>query len=85
MRTTVDLDAALLKRLRLEARRRGVTVKELLATALRRGLEEPVTDARPYRLRPARLGTPRMDLHKALALADALEDEEIVRDLHLRK
>lgn len=86
MRTTVDLDPALLKRLRVEARRRGVTVKELLAIALRRGLEEPAA-SRPFRMRTMRLGQAQagVNLDKALAVAHTLEDEETVRDLRLRK
>ena len=45
------------------------------------------TKARRYRVRPAALGgvIGRVDLHKALRLADALEDREIARKLALRK
>ena len=41
----------------------------------------------PYRLKPVRLGgvMPGVDIHKALRLAAALEDEEIARELELRK
>jgi hypothetical protein len=88
MRTTVDLDAHLLKRLRAEAQRRGVTFKELLSGVLRRGLEEQPA-ARPgrYRCPTFAMGAPRMsiDLDKALGMAAGLEDEEIVRELALRR
>lgn len=87
MRTTVDLDATLLKRLRVEARRRGVTVKELLATLLRRGLEERPAATRRYRCPTFSLGAPLggANLDKALSIAAQLEDDENARDLALRK
>jgi hypothetical protein len=86
MRTTVDIDPHLLKRLRTEAHRRGVSFKELLNRALHRGLEErPEGATRPYRCPGFDMGTPRRPLDKALALADALEDDEIARELTLRK
>lgn len=40
---------------------------------------------RPYREQAHSLGAPRVGLDKALALAAALEDEEILRELTLRK
>lgn len=86
MRTTIDLDPHLLKRLRAEAHRRGVSFKELLTRVLRRGLEErPGPEATPYRCPTFPMGAPSRPLDKALALADALEDEEIARELTLRK
>lgn len=86
MRTTVDLDKSLLRRLRIEARKRGVTVKELLATLLQRGLEATPDTPRPYRAPTFDMGTPRVtNFDKALGLAATLEDEEIARELALRK
>lgn len=87
MRTTVDLDPALLKRLRVEARRRGLTVKEFLAILLRRGLDERPAPRAPYRCPTFSMGDPgsRANLDKALGLAGDLEDEETLRDLALRK
>lgn len=87
MRTTVDLDASLLKRLRVEARRRGTTVKELLSTLLQRGLEERPVARNAYRCPTFSMGSPAYgaDLDKAHRLASQLEDEETVRDLSLRK
>jgi hypothetical protein len=88
MRTTVDLDTQLLKRLRAEARRRGVSFREVLTGAIRRGLQpaDP-TDVRPYQVPTFSLGAPRppFDSDKALAAADALEQDEIARKLALRK
>ena len=39
MRTTIDLDPHLLKRLRDEAHHRNVSLKDLLTSVLQRGLE----------------------------------------------
>lgn len=88
MRTTVDLDTALLKRLRIEARKRGVTVKELLATALRRGLDAAPESA-PSRYHPLtfHLGAPLpgVDIDKAMSIANALDADEVARKLGMRK
>ncbi len=86
MRTTVDLDPALLEQLRLEAVRRGTTVKALLNTVIRAGLTARVSEpAAVYRVEPVSMGEPRFDLTKALAVATALEDDEHLRDLQQRK
>lgn len=86
MRTTVHIENYLLKRLRAEAHRRGVSFKEFLNRVLHRGLQErPAKGATPYRCPTFALGTPLRPLDKALALADALEDEEVARELTLRK
>lgn len=86
MRTTVDIESHLLKRIRAEAHRRGVSFKQFLNRALHRGLEEwPGSETTPYRCPTFAMGTPLRPLDKALALADVLEDEEIARELTLRK
>jgi len=87
MRTTVDIEAPLLKRLRLEAHRRGVSFKDLLQGLIRRGLQERPANRVPYRVPSRAMGKPdsRIRLDKALAIASALEDEEITRELSLRK
>jgi hypothetical protein len=86
MRTTVDLDPHLLKRLRTEAHRRGVSFKALLTRVLQRGLEDrPAAAATPYRCPEFSMGAPQLPLDRALALADALENEEVARELPLRK
>jgi hypothetical protein len=88
MRTTVDLDPHLLKRLRAEAHRRGIPFKELLTTILQRGLEDrPAGSRARYRCPTYAMGEPlaSLNLDKALNIAAALEDQEIVRKLRLRK
>lgn len=86
MRTTVDLDPYLLNRLRDEAHRRGVAFKDLLNAVVRRGLERPpAARPKPYRCPAFSLGPPLRPLDKALAIADALEEDEVGRELTLRK
>ena len=88
MRTTVDIDEGLLKRLRDEAHRRGVPFKQLLNRVLRRGIDPaPARRAKPYRCPTFDLGKPSPTVHldKALRLAGVLEDEETARELERRK
>lgn len=82
----MDIDGPLLKQLREEAHRRGVSFKDLLNRVLRRGLEErPRGRAAPYRCPAFAMGAALRPIDKALALADALQDEEDTRELALRK
>jgi hypothetical protein len=86
MRTTVDIELPLLRRLRAEARRRGISFKALLQGILRRGLEERRPVGR-YRMPTFSMGIPERGetLDKALALSALLEDHEVIRELTLRK
>ena len=86
MRTTVDIEPGLLKRLRHEALRRGVPFKHLLNRLLRHGLEAPsAAAARRYQCPTFAMGAPTGSLDKALGLAAALEAEEVAREIALRK
>lgn len=86
MRTTVDIDPQLLEQLRLESVRRGVSVKALLNAVIRAGLSSRVAESRPkYVVRTADMGEPLIDLTHALRVAEALEDEEHLRELQRRK
>jgi Ribbon-helix-helix protein, copG family len=87
MRTTVTLDPDLAQKLRSLARERGISFKEALNSALRRGLSSGGQGAnRPYRLPSRRLGLRAgIDLDHALRLAGELEDAETIRKLELRK
>ena len=85
MRTTVTLDEDLAQQVRQRMRERGAGFKETINELLRRGLRstDPVV---PYETPVFTMGVRvGVDLDKALALAAALEDEEVVRKLDLRK
>lgn len=85
----MTIDDKLAKRLKAVAYRSGKSFKEVVNETLRAGLavKAAPTEAKPYRLEPASLGgvVPGINLDKALHLADALEDEELARKLHMRK
>lgn len=89
MRTTLTLDERIAKALKDAAHRTGKSFKQVVNEALRAGLAAGHAGAksRRYRVKPAALGgvLGGVDLHKALRLADVLEDQEIVRKLALRK
>ena len=88
MRTTIDIAPHLLKRLRDEAHRRGLSLKEMLDRALQLGLRDRVpARATTYRCPTFALGSTvgADNLDRALAIASALEDEETVRELSRRK
>ena len=81
-RTTLTLDDAVDSEIRRLALERGTSVKALTNEALRAGLAVLVQGepAKRYRVKPASLGAPPpgLDLVKALALADELEDAELI-------
>ena len=86
MRTTVTLDADVAAKLKAAARQQGISFKQALNQAVRAGLGPARRSGRrftqptqPMSLRPG------VNLDKALLLAAALEDEELVRKLELRK
>lgn len=88
MRTTVDIDADLLDRVRGESTRSGRSFREELNRAIHRGLSaaRPRSDE-PYLTPTFDLGPVRegVDLNKAISLAGPLADDETVRKLSLRK
>lgn len=88
VRTTVRLDDELLERLKAQARKEKVSLTRLLNRTLQAGLQAGGARRRSqpaYRERAHAMGVPRLTLDKALSLAAALEDDEIVRELALRK
>ena len=88
MRTTVRVDDDVLDRLKAQARKEKVSLTRLLNRALKAGLDAGGARRRKqpaYRERVHAMGAPRVALDKALALASTLEDEEIVRELTVRK
>jgi hypothetical protein len=85
-RTTVTLDPDVLEQLKELARRRKVSFKVALNSAVRAGLAAERGGRRPFKVEARPLGLrPDIDLTKALQLAADLEDEEIIRKLELRK
>ena len=86
MRTTVTLDPDVLEQVKSLARRRNLSFRAALNDAIRAGLAAERGGSRRYTLpaRPMRL-RPGIEMTHALRMADALEDEEVVRKLQLRK
>jgi predicted DNA-binding ribbon-helix-helix protein len=89
MRTTLTIEDRIARDLKQIAHRSGKPFKVVVNETLRAGLaagEEPAKPKR-YRLRPVSLGGVRrgINLDKALALADSLEDEELAYKTELRK
>ncbi len=87
MRTTVTLDPDVERALKAAMRSRGISFKRAVNEAIRTGLLKP--GSRPKRRfvqKTYSLG-PEQNFRweKALATADAIEDEEIIRKLALRK
>ena len=88
MRSTVRIEDDLMVELRARASEEGISLTRLLNRVLRVGMAAPKRDrseARPYRQRTFAMGQPLVDLDKALALSDRLEEEEAARKLSLRK
>ncbi len=76
MRTTVTLDDDTAALVRQRMRERGLTFKQALNDSIREG----VRGERPtFRTEVARMGRPTVNLDRALQLAAALEDDELVR------
>ncbi len=88
MRTTLTIDDQLMTELKERAYRQNVPLKQVVNQVLRRGLEADAPGAarKPFRGKTFAMGQPLVpSLDKSLAIASALEDEEIARKLALRK
>jgi hypothetical protein len=86
MRTTITLDPDVAEQLKALAHQRNLSFKEALNRTVRAGLAAERGGSRPYKMPTRPMGLrPGVDLTHALQLAAALEDEEIVRKLQLRK
>ena len=82
MRSTVRIDDDLMTALRARAQVEGLSLTRMLNRTLRAGLAASVRSRNErgrYEEATVRMGRPRFDLDKALALAAGLEDEEIIR------
>jgi hypothetical protein len=88
MRTTLTIDDGVAKALKELAHRSNKPFKQVVDETLRAGLRAAqARPSRPYKLKPASLGgaLPGINLDRALALADALEDQELAAKMQLRK
>ena len=87
MRTTVTLDPDVEQLLRSTMKERGVSFKEALNQSIRAGaLKERQGRARRFTQQTFSMGSEQhFRWDKAMAVADAMEDEELVRRLSLRK
>ena len=86
MRTTVTLDPDVAAKLKAVARERGISFKQVLNTAVRIGLGAERRGTRVFKQYARPMGLrPGVSLDKALQLAGALEDDELVRRLQRRK
>jgi predicted transcriptional regulator len=88
MRTTIRIDDELLGKLKEEARKQKLSLTRVLDRTLRAGMHaspSPRRSRRRYREQTFRMGVPTVALDKALSLAAALEDKEIIRKMMLRK
>lgn len=86
MRTTLTLDSDLADKLKEQARRQGVSFKEIVNSNLRRGLAAGDAPASPYKLKPRPMRAKRgLELDQARDLADRLEDEEVLRKTSVGK
>jgi hypothetical protein len=86
MRTTITLDPDVQALLRTTMKERGVSFKEALNSAVRAGLTNTRTRRRSFTQKAFSLGRDQdFRWDKALALAAAIEDEELGRKLALRK
>jgi hypothetical protein len=88
MRSTVRIDDDLMMELKERARREKVSQTRILNRLLREGIRasrgrQAKKDL--YKEVTIAMGTPRVELDKALALSADFDDEEILRKMALRK
>ncbi len=86
MRTTITLDPDVEQMLKNALRERDVTFKEVVNDAIRAGLKGPTGKRTRFRQRTFALGTRKnFSWDKALEMASAIEDEELIRKMAQRK
>jgi hypothetical protein len=88
MRSTVRIDDDLMMELKERARRENVSQTRMLNRLLREGIKASRGGRAKkslYQETTVAMGTPRVDLDKALALAADFDDEEMLRKMALRK
>ena len=86
MRTTVAIDPDVQLMLRAAMKERGLSFKDALNLAVRAGLSVPTYARSRFVQRSFAMGAARsFRWDKALAAADAIEDEELRRTIAFRK
>jgi len=86
MRTTITLDPDVEQMLKSVVREREVTFKKAVNDALRAGLKGATGKRTRFRQRTVSLGTGKgFSWDKALAMASAIEDEELIQKMALGK
>jgi hypothetical protein len=80
MRTTVTLDPDTRLLVERVMRERGLSFKEAVNAAIRAGLADSPREGRSY-TSPRELGPARVELTKALDVAERLEDDALARRL----
>lgn len=85
MRTTITLDSDVAVQIRKLMEERKLSFKEAVNGALRAGLSKKTERGRKFVQKTYSMGEPIVNLDKAIALAAALEDEEMVRKMALGK
>ena len=84
MKSKVRIDDDLMAELKSLARIERMSVTRTLDRVIRVGLEassRPCEERERYEEATAQMGRPRVGIDKALALATALEDEEVIRKM----
>lgn len=79
MRTTVTLDPDTEQIVRRRMREQGMSFKEAVNDAIRRGATPP--EQQPFRTATAPMGESTVNLDRALQIAADLEDDDLIRKL----
>ncbi len=86
MRTTVTLDPDVQALIRTVMKEHGVSFKEAINSAVRAGLTQPKQKKRRFVQKSFSMGAEQhFRWDKVMEAAAAMEDEEVVRKLSLRK
>lgn len=86
MRTTVTLDPDVERLLKQVVREQGVSFKQALNDSIRTGIRGPKKRSKRFVQKTFPMGSEQyFRWDKALAVADAMEDEEIARKLAVGK
>jgi hypothetical protein len=87
MRTTLNIDDDLIRQLKEMAHKSGTPLRQIVNGALRRGLTSghAPRPKKRYVCPAFDMGKPAINLDKSLTLAASLEDNEVIREIELRK